>query len=148
MVDDLVCPNSLADTHLYNPYEDYAEVETKLRAHLESFLETSRSFNTIYTKEIHPWTHMMEVPQLHGFGPVANRLLEAYKTLLKFLGNLKNLRDLHAAVAVGLSETIVGEPSSVTRIISECETALTFLNHDLGILLASIAREQGEEISL
>lgn len=26
---------------------------------------------------------MMEVPQLHGFGPAANRLLEAYKMLLK-----------------------------------------------------------------
>lgn len=26
---------------------------------------------------------MMEVPQLHGFGPAANRLLEAYNTLLK-----------------------------------------------------------------
>jgi len=25
----------------------------------------------------------MEVPQLHGFGPAANRLLEAYNTLLK-----------------------------------------------------------------
>jgi hypothetical protein len=27
----------------------------------------------------------MEVPQLHGFGPAANRLLEAYNTLLKVL---------------------------------------------------------------
>lgn len=26
---------------------------------------------------------MMEVPQLHGFGPAANRLLEAYNVLLK-----------------------------------------------------------------
>lgn len=34
-------------------------------------------------QEIRPWTHMMEVPQLHGFGPAANRLLEAYKMLLK-----------------------------------------------------------------
>ncbi|GFY92109.1 hypothetical protein Acr_08g0005050 [Actinidia rufa] len=143
MVDDL------ASKHAYNPDEDHAEVEAKLlRAHLESFLETARSFNTIYTKEIRPWTHMMEVPQLHGFGPAANRLLEAYKTLLKFLGNLRNLRDSHAAVAVGSSETIAGEPSSVTRIISECESALTFLNRDLGILSASIAREQGEEMNL
>ncbi|KAA8520333.1 hypothetical protein F0562_014589 [Nyssa sinensis] len=142
MVDDL------AEKHAYNPDEEYAEVESKLRAHLESFLETARSFNTIYTKEIRPWTHMMEVPQLHGFGPAANRLLEAYKMLLKFLGNLRNLRDSHAAVAVGSSETIAGEPSSVTRIISECETALTFLNSDLGILSASIARERGEEVSL
>lgn len=142
MVDDL------ASKHAYNPDEDYAEVEAKLRGHLESFLETARSFNTIYTKEIRPWTHMMEVPQLHGFGPAANRLLEAYKMLLKFLGNLRNLRDAHAAVAVGSSETIAGEPSSVTRIISECESALTFLNRDLGILSASIAREQGEEVNL
>ncbi|KAK6912378.1 Plant AUGMIN subunit 7 [Dillenia turbinata] len=142
MVDDL------AAKHEYNPDEDYAEVESRLRAHLESFLETARSFNLIYTKEIRPWTHMMEVPQLHGFGPAANRLLEAYKTLLKFLGNLRNLRDSHAAVAVGSSEAVAGEPSSVTRIISECESALTFLNRDLGILSASIAREKGGEVPL
>lgn len=36
--------------HAYNPDEDYAEVESRLRAHLESFLETAKSFNTIYTK--------------------------------------------------------------------------------------------------
>ncbi|KAL2461316.1 Plant nuclear matrix 1 [Abeliophyllum distichum] len=142
MVDDL------ASKHPYNPEENYTEVDAKLREHLESFLETARSFNAIYTKEIRPWTHMMEVPQLHGFGPAANRLLEAYKMLLKFLGNLKNLRDSHAAVAVGSSETVAGEPSSVMRIISECETALTFLNRDLGILSASIAREKGEEVNL
>ncbi|XP_027113551.1 AUGMIN subunit 7-like [Coffea arabica] len=142
MVDDL------ASKHSYNPDEDYAEVEAKLRAYLESFLETARSFNSIYTKEIRPWTHMMEVPQLHGFGPAANRLLEAYKMLLKFLGNLKNLRDSHAAVAVGSSESVGGEPSSVTRIISECETSLTLLNRDLGILSASIAREKGQDIML
>ncbi|KAH7844244.1 hypothetical protein Vadar_025987 [Vaccinium darrowii] len=142
MVDDL------ASKHAYNPDEDYTEVEAKLRGHLESFLETARSFNTIYTKEIRPWTHMMEVPQLHGFGPASNHLLEAYKMLLKFLGNLRNLRDAHAAVAVGSSETIAGEPSSIARIISECESASTFLNRDLGILSASIAREQGEEVNL
>ncbi|XP_022865529.1 AUGMIN subunit 7 [Olea europaea var. sylvestris] len=142
MVDDL------ASKHPYNPDENYTEVEAKLREHLESFLETARSFNAIYTKEIRPWTHMMEVPQLHGFGPAANRLLEAYKMLLKFLGNLRNLRDSHAAVAVGSSETVAGEPSSVMRIISECESALTFLNRDLGILSASIAREKGEELNL
>jgi hypothetical protein len=67
---------------------------------------------------------------------------------LQFPGNLRNLRDSHAALAVGSSETIAGEPSSVTRIISECESALTFLNRDLGILSASIAREQGEEVNL
>ncbi|KVI00578.1 Plant nuclear matrix 1 [Cynara cardunculus var. scolymus] len=139
MVDDL------ASKHSYNPDEDYAEVDMKLRTHLESFLETAKSFNTIYTKEIRPWTHMMEVPQLHGFGPAANRLLEAYKMLLKFLGNLRNLRDSHAAVAVGSSETISGQPSSVSRIISECESALTFLNRDLGILSASIARDEAKK---
>ncbi|XP_024042410.1 AUGMIN subunit 7 isoform X1 [Citrus clementina] len=137
----------LASKHAYNPDEDYAEVESQLRAHLESFLETARTFNTIYTKEIRPWTHMMEVPQLHGFGPAANRLLEAYKMLLKFLGNLRNLRDSHAALAIGSSETVAGEPSSVTRIISECESALTFLNRNLSILSASIARERGEKVT-
>lgn len=136
--------DELASKHAYNPEEEYAEVESLLRAHLESFLETARSFHVIYTKEIRPWTHMMEVPQLHGFGPAANRLLEAYNMLLKFLSNLRNLRDSHAAVAVGSSETIGGEPSSVTRIISECESALTDLNRDLGVLSASIARGSGE----
>ncbi|THG05245.1 hypothetical protein TEA_026872 [Camellia sinensis var. sinensis] len=83
----------------YNPDEDYVEVEAKLWGHLESFLETARSFNMIYTKEIRPWTHMMEVPLLHGFGPAANRLLEAYKTLLK----TRNATGLVAlAIAVGL----------------------------------------------
>lgn len=142
MVDDL------AAKHAYNPDEDYSDMVAKLRAHLQSFLEIARSFNMVYTKEIRPWTHMMEVPQLHGFGPAANRLLEAYKMLLKFLGNLRNLRDSHAAVSVGSPETIAGEPSSVTRIISECESALTFLNLDLGILSASIAREQGGDTNL
>ncbi|KAI3676785.1 hypothetical protein L1987_86398 [Smallanthus sonchifolius] len=144
MVDDL------ASKHSYDPNEDYAEADLKLRAHLESFLETARSFNTIYNKEIRPWTHMMEVPQLHGFGPAANHLLEAYKVVLKvfthlvfqwqLLGDMKNVRNSHAAVAVGSSETISGQPSSMSRIIYECESALTFLNHDLGILSASKAR--------
>ncbi|OVA10835.1 Plant nuclear matrix 1 [Macleaya cordata] len=142
MVDDL------ASKFAYNPDEEYTEVESQLREQLESFLETARSFNLIYNKEIRPWTHMMEVPQLHGFGPAANRLLEAYKMLLKFLWNLRNLRDSHAAVAVGSSESTTDEPSStsITRIIAECESALTFLNHDLGILSASVARERGEEV--
>ncbi|KAG6751635.1 hypothetical protein POTOM_043832 [Populus tomentosa] len=64
------------------------------------------------------------------------------KERLPFLGNLRNLRDSHAALAVGSSETKAGEPSSVTGIISECESALTFLNRDLGILSASISREK------
>ncbi len=34
-------------------------------------------------QEIRPWTHMMEVPQLHGLGPAASRLLDSYKLLLK-----------------------------------------------------------------
>ncbi|GJM92437.1 hypothetical protein PR202_ga08911 [Eleusine coracana subsp. coracana] len=135
----------LASKYDYNPNEDYAETELKLREHLQSFLETVKSFNTIYTKEIHPWTHMMEVPQLHGFGPAANRLLEAYNTLLKFLGNLRSLRDSYTAMAAG-SLSASNEPSSVTKIISDCESALTFLNHSLAILSTSVAREQGETL--
>ncbi|CAF2343357.1 unnamed protein product [Brassica napus] len=139
--------DDLAAKHAYNPDEEYAEVESELRDRLESFLETARAFNTIYTKEISPWTHMMEVPQLHGFGPAGNRFLEAYNMLFKFLGNMKNLRGSHAALSIGSSGgTVAGEPSSVTRIVSECEAALTVLNRDLGILSASIAREQGERL--
>ncbi|KAK9117838.1 hypothetical protein Scep_015931 [Stephania cephalantha] len=141
MVDDL------ASKYEYNPDEEYAETELQLREHLQSFLETARSFNMIYNKEIRPWTHMMEVPQLHGFGPAANRLLEAYKMLLKFLWNLRNLRDSHAALAAGSSDSTTDEPSSVARIIAECESALTYLNRDLGILSASVARERGEEVA-
>ncbi|PIA36221.1 hypothetical protein AQUCO_03400261v1 [Aquilegia coerulea] len=136
--------DDLASKYAYNPDEDYAEVESQLREHLETFLETAKSFNLIYNKEIRPWTHMMEVPQLHGFGPAANRLLEAYKMLLKFLWNLRNLRDSHAAVAAGSSESSISKPSSITKIIAECESALTYLNRDLGILSASVARERSE----
>ncbi|KAJ6883546.1 hypothetical protein NC652_030709 [Populus alba x Populus x berolinensis] len=68
--------------------------------------------------------------------------IDHFLLLWQFLGNLRNLRDSHAALAVGSSETKAGEPSSVTRIISECESALTFLNRDLGILSASISREK------
>lgn len=75
-------------------------------------------------------------------------VVSALRWCLQFLGNLRNLRDSHAALAVGSSETVAGEPSSVTRIISDCESALTFLNRDLGILSASIARERGEEVNL
>ncbi|KAL0887697.1 hypothetical protein Bca101_011680 [Brassica carinata] len=105
--------DDLAAKHAYNSDEEYIQVESELRARLESFLETARAFNTIYTK---------------------------------FLGNLKNLRDSHAAVSIGSAGTVAGEPSSVTRIVSECEAALTVLNRDLGILSASIAREQGERL--
>uniref|UniRef100_A0A0D3EEQ2 Uncharacterized protein n=1 Tax=Brassica oleracea var. oleracea TaxID=109376 RepID=A0A0D3EEQ2_BRAOL len=47
--------DDLAAKHAYNPDEECAEVESELRARLESFLETARAFNTIYTKEIRPW---------------------------------------------------------------------------------------------
>ncbi|CAL9116079.1 unnamed protein product, partial [Musa acuminata var. zebrina] len=131
----------LASKYDYNPNEDYTEVELKLRSHLESFLETVKSFSLIYTKEIHPWTHMMEVPQLHGFGPAANRLLEAYNTLLKFLGNLRSVRDSYAAMSLGSLPT-TEEPSSIMKIILDCESALTFLNRSLSVLSTSVAREQ------
>lgn len=135
----------LASKYEYNPNEEYAETELKLRNHLESFLETVRSFNLIYTKEIRPWTNMMEVPQLHGFGPAANRLLEAYNTLLKFLGNLRSLRDAHAAMS-GEPDSVSNEPSSVTKLILDCESALTFLNRNLAVLSTSVAREQGQSL--
>ncbi|XP_074572402.1 AUGMIN subunit 7 isoform X1 [Curcuma longa] len=135
----------LASKYDYNPNEDYTEVELQLRSHLESFLETVKSFNLIYTKEIRPWTHMMEVPQLHGFGPAANRLLEAYNTLLKFLGNLRSVRESYAAMSIG-SVSTTEEPSSITKIILDCESALTFLNRSLSILSTSVAREQGKAL--
>ncbi|KAH9310786.1 hypothetical protein KI387_025821, partial [Taxus chinensis] len=144
--------NEMASKQSYDPNEDHREVEAQLRMQLESFLETARSFNMIYTKEIRPWTHMMELPQLHGLGPAANDLLNTYKVLLKFLRNLRNLRDSYAAVAIGSEATVdndsaspKSESSSVTKIISECEEALTSLNRDLGILSAACVRDQGSK---
>ncbi|CAA6662509.1 unnamed protein product [Spirodela intermedia] len=140
----------LSSKYPYNPNEEYGETETRLRASLESFLETVRSFNLIYTKEIRPWTHMMEVPQLHGFGPTANRLLEAYNTLLKvnihLSGSLRGLRDSYTAMAAGREVASDGpsSSSSVSEIIAECESALTFLNRNLAVLSAAVARERGE----
>ncbi|GAU29650.1 hypothetical protein TSUD_53020 [Trifolium subterraneum] len=74
---------------------------------------------------------------------------EKKKQVLKrkeFLRNLRNLRDSHGALSFGSSETSEG-PSSVTKIISECESALTDLNRGLGILSTSIAREEGKKTS-
>ncbi|XP_073277546.1 uncharacterized protein [Primulina huaijiensis] len=49
---------------------------------------------SVFSKEICPWIDMMEVPQLHRFGPAANRFLEAYKMLLKF----ENFLDVEDAI--------------------------------------------------
>ncbi|KAJ7526047.1 hypothetical protein O6H91_17G079300 [Diphasiastrum complanatum] len=139
--------NDLATKQSYNPNEEHEDAELELRLQLESFLETAKAFDLIYTKEIRPWTSTMELPQLHGLGPAAHRLLESYKSLLKLLRNLRNIRDSHAAVAA-ISEVAGDEDSSTTAaespsletLVSECESALTELNHGLGILSASRAR--------
>eukprot|EP00252_Welwitschia_mirabilis_P027484 TRINITY_DN9433_c0_g1_i1.p1 TRINITY_DN9433_c0_g1~~TRINITY_DN9433_c0_g1_i1.p1 ORF type:complete len:339 (-),score=82.80 TRINITY_DN9433_c0_g1_i1:212-1228(-) len=145
--------NELASKWDYNPNEDHSVAEAQLRMQLEAFLETARTFNTIYNKEIRPWTHMMDLPQLHGLGPIANRLLESYKIILKFLHNLRNLRDSYLAVASGSEVALEDEmassnhePSSVLKIIAQCEESVTALNRDLAILSASHAREQQAEI--
>ncbi|VAH82310.1 unnamed protein product [Triticum turgidum subsp. durum] len=127
------------------PLPDIAELELKLSEYTKKMSNLQQMVQELASKEIHPWTHMMEVPQLHGFGPAANRLLEAYNTLLKFLGNLRSLRDSYTAMAAG-SLSNSSEPSSVTKIISDCESALTFLNNSLAILSTSVAREQGETL--
>ncbi|KAM3352878.1 hypothetical protein ACQJBY_024210 [Aegilops geniculata] len=127
------------------PLPDIAELELKLSEYAKKMSNLQQMVQELASKEIHPWTHMMEVPQLHGFGPAANRLLEAYNTLLKFLGNLRSLRDSYTAMAAG-SLSNSSEPSSVTKIISDCESALTFLNNSLAILSTSVAREQGETL--
>eukprot|EP00250_Pteridium_aquilinum_P007780 c17433_g1_i2 orf=103-1131(+) len=140
--------NELAAKQSYNPNEDHTAAESQLQGQLEMFLETVKSFNTIYTKEICPWTHMMELPQLHGLGPAANRLLESYKLLLKLLRSLRNLRDSYAAVATGSDMpnddgTASTDSSSVSKLISECEDALVLLNHDLSVISASRSRQLG-----
>lgn len=141
--------NELAAKQNYNPDEDHTAAEAQLQMHLETFLETVKAFNTIYTKEICPWTHKMELPQLHGLGPAANRLLESYKLLLKLLRSLRNLRDSYAAVAAGSDlpndDDIApsAESNSISKLISECEDALVLLNQDLNIISASRARELG-----
>jgi len=91
------------------------------------------------------WTYIKQTREVAMYAFMG---IDFFLLLWQFLGNLRNLRDSHAALAVGSSETKAGEPSSVTRIISECESALTFLNRDLGILSASISREKGNNASL
>jgi hypothetical protein len=48
-------------------------------------------------------------------------------------------------MAVG-SLSASNEPSSVTKIISDSESGLTFMNHSLSILSNSVAREQGASL--
>ncbi|XP_024515233.1 AUGMIN subunit 7 [Selaginella moellendorffii] len=146
--------DDLASKQNYNPNEDHSEAGNELKAQLESFLETAKVFNHIYSKEIRPWTHTMELPQLHGLGPAANRLLESYKLLLKLLRNLRSLRDSHAAIAA-VSETSTSPTAtsvedgaattaradgSLEKLVSECEEALVDLNRGLAVLSASAAR--------
>ncbi|KAL2642645.1 hypothetical protein R1flu_010232 [Riccia fluitans] len=133
----------------YNPDEDHKDAEAALRMQLEAFLEVAKAFDAIYMKEIRPWTHMMELPQLHGLGPAAARLLDSYKLLLQLLRNLKSLRESHAAVASvgadGVTEDL-GSPtdgSTLGHLIGECEQALIVLNNGLSILSTSRSRVNG-----
>ncbi|CAM6120158.1 unnamed protein product [Calypogeia fissa] len=139
--------NNLSSKHKYNPNEDYVEAEAVLRTQLEAFLESAKSFKAIYMKEIRPWTHMMELPQLHGLGPAASRLLDSYKLLLQFLYNLKGLRESHVAVAAGTEGSsdedggsFNAEQTLLGNLVTECEQALIALNSGLSILSASQAR--------
>jgi hypothetical protein len=137
----------LAAKQSYNPNEDHAEAEMELCARLEAFLDAAKAFNVIYAKEIRPWTHMMEVPQLHGLGPAASRLLDSYKLLLKLLRNLRNMRDSHLAITAGSDmasddEALSSSPesSSLVKLVAECEEALLVLNNGLSIISESLER--------
>ncbi|CAK9864332.1 unnamed protein product [Sphagnum jensenii] len=137
----------LAAKQSYNPNEDHAEAEMELCARLEAFLDAAKAFNVIYAKEIRPWTHMMEVPQLHGLGPAASRLLDSYKLLLKLLRNLRNMRDSHLAITAGSDmasddEALCSSPesSSLVKLVAECEEALLVLNNGLSIISDSLER--------
>ncbi|KAG0557892.1 hypothetical protein M758_11G160700 [Ceratodon purpureus] len=130
----------------YNPNEDYTDAEIELRARLATFLDSAKSFNVIYAKEIRPWTHMMDVPQLHGLGPAANRLLYSYGQLLKLLRNLQKMRDSYSAVAAGSDVAAdavlaIAEESSLVKLVAECEEALLLLNNGLSILSLSLERD-------
>ncbi|KAG6554794.1 hypothetical protein Mapa_003814 [Marchantia paleacea] len=136
----------------YKPDEDHTEAESALRMQLEAFLEVAKAFDTIYLKEIRPWTHMMELPQLHGLGPAAARLLDSYKLLLQLLRNLRSLRDSHAAVACGGLDGVGEEDGTSTdetplgRLICECEQALIVLNNGLSILSTSRSRVKAPKV--
>ncbi|RWW32891.1 hypothetical protein BHE74_00000672 [Ensete ventricosum] len=60
---------------------------------------------------------------------------------MQFLGNLRSVRDSYAAMSIGSLPT-TEDPSSITKIILDCESALTFLNRSLSVLSTSVAREQ------
>lgn len=60
---------------------------------------------------------------------------------MQFLGNLRSVRDSYAAMSTGSLPT-TEQPSSIMKIILDCESALTFLNRSLSVLSTSVAREQ------
>lgn len=122
----------LAGKQSYDPNEDHREAEAELRSQLQTFLETARVFDNIYGKEIRPWTHMMEVPQLHGLGPAANHVLESYKQLLKLLRSLKSHREAYSSVVE--ADDTGDERLSLGKLVADCEEALTFLNYGLSVL--------------
>lgn len=134
------------------------------------YCEYRISFVIYGEQEIRPWTHMMDVPQLHGLGPAANRLLESYSQLLKasppapchwqaqnklsivkysfgvvvqLLRNLQKMRDSYSAVAAGsdVAADAGSEESSLVKLVAECEEALLLLNNGLSILSLSLDRD-------
>ncbi|KAK1263930.1 hypothetical protein QJS04_geneDACA009548 [Acorus gramineus] len=129
------------------PLPDVPELELKLSENMKNLSSLQQKVQELASKypynpnEEYVETELNLRAQLEYFLETARAFNLIYT---KFLGNLRNIRDSHAAVAVGSNSTVDTPSSSVTRIIVECESALTFLNRDLGILSASVAREQGE----
>ncbi|RRT82950.1 hypothetical protein B296_00000247 [Ensete ventricosum] len=119
LIVDLVEASQYADTPEWRP--DISELERKLSEYSKKLSNLQQMVQDLASKTI----------QSIWLSHVA----------MQFLGNLRSVRDSYAAMSIGSLPT-TEDPSSITKIVLDCESALTFLNRSLSVLSTSVAREQ------
>ncbi|OEL37944.1 AUGMIN subunit 7 [Dichanthelium oligosanthes] len=152
LIVDLVEASCYADNPEWSVDEQLAKdvqlVDSIAEKQAQIFSEECKLFPAdVQIQSIYPLPDIAELElKLSEYTKKMSNLQQMVQELAsKFLGNLRSLRDSYTAMAAG-SLSASNEPSSVTKIISDCESALTFLNHSLSILSTSVAREQGETL--
>ncbi|GBG70111.1 hypothetical protein CBR_g5742 [Chara braunii] len=146
--------NELAKKRIYNANEHSAIADKDVQEKLALFIETARTFNVVFTKEIQPWTHRMERPQLHGLGPASKHIRDCYETLMRLLRGLRTIKDSCMALGGGMPADSGGREVSspmgpaisakslslLTRLSNECEEALKVLKDGERILAQAMPR--------